>query len=95
MRGSGQAATVDRAGRVRLRTLTVEQVANRLEDRFALLTDGCSTARSHQRTLRRAIDWNYELCGPAERLLWGRLSVFAGGFDLEAAEEVCAGNGIT
>ncbi|MET7778637.1 hypothetical protein ACFYRG_43780 [Streptomyces mirabilis] len=95
MRGSGQAATGDRAGRVRLRTLTVEQVVDRLEDRFALLTGGCSTARPHQRTLRGAIDWSYELCGPAERLLCGRLSVFAGGFDLEAAEEVCAGKRIT
>nr|WP_275424814.1 LuxR C-terminal-related transcriptional regulator [Streptomyces sp. SID13726] len=75
----------------RLRTLSVEPVVERLEDRFALLTAGSRTAQPHQRTLRAAIDWSWELCGPAERLLWSRLSVFAGSFTLEAAEEVCAG----
>ena len=79
---------------VRLRTLTVEQVVERLEDRFALLTVGCRTTLPRQRTLRGMIEWSYELCTPAERLLWNRLSVFAGGFDLDAAEHVCAGDGI-
>ncbi|MEV1069582.1 LuxR C-terminal-related transcriptional regulator [Streptomyces sp. NPDC050263] len=78
----------------RLRTLTVEQAADRLEDRFTLLTGGSRTARPHQRTLRALIDWSYELCGPAERLLWSRLSVFTGSFALDAAEEVCAGEGV-
>ncbi|MFC8520176.1 ATP-binding protein [Streptomyces sp. NPDC057257] len=78
----------------RLRTLTVDQVVDRLEDRFALLTGGCRTALPHRRTLRGMIDWSHELCAPAERLLWQRLSVFAGGFSLEAAEGVCAGDGI-
>nr|WP_145909202.1 LuxR C-terminal-related transcriptional regulator [Kitasatospora viridis] len=78
----------------RLRTLTVEEVTHRLEDRFALLTGGCRSARPRQRTLRAAIDWSYELCSPAERLLWSRLSVFVGGFGLEAAEDVCSGAGI-
>ncbi|MPY63579.1 LuxR family transcriptional regulator, partial [Streptomyces spongiae] len=78
----------------RLRTLTVEQVTDRLEDRFALLTGGSRTARPRQRTLRALIDWSYELCSPAERLLWNRLSVFAGGFDLDAAEGVCSGDGV-
>ncbi|MFF3373747.1 ATP-binding protein [Streptomyces sp. NPDC002680] len=78
----------------RLRTLTVEQTLGRLEDRFALLTGGSRTARPHQRTLRALIDWSYELCTSAERLLWNRLSVFVGGFGLDAAEEVCAGEGI-
>ncbi|MGW0586143.1 ATP-binding protein, partial [Streptomyces sp. NPDC002920] len=78
----------------RLRTLTVEQTLGRLEDRFALLTGGSRTARPRQRTLRALIDWSYELCTPAERLLWNRLSVFAGGFGLDAAEDVCAGEGI-
>ncbi|MER5436814.1 LuxR C-terminal-related transcriptional regulator [Streptomyces sp. NPDC002588] len=78
----------------RLRTLTVEQVADRLEDRFGVLTSGSPTALPHQRTLRGTVDWSYELCAPAERLLWNRLSVFAGGFDLEAADGVCAGDGI-
>lgn len=78
----------------RLRTLTVEQAADRLEDRFALLTGGSRTVRPRQRTLRAAMDWSYELCSPAERLLWNRLSVFAGGFALDAAEDVCAGEGL-
>ncbi|MEU6225530.1 LuxR C-terminal-related transcriptional regulator [Streptomyces sp. NPDC047042] len=78
----------------RLRTLTVEQAAVRLEDRFALLTGGSRTARPRQRTLRAAMDWSYELCSPADRLLWNRLSVFAGGFGLDAAEDVCAGEGL-
>ncbi|MGJ5898529.1 winged helix-turn-helix domain-containing protein [Streptomyces niveiscabiei] len=78
----------------RLRTLSVGQLTDRLEDRFALLTGGSRTAPAHQRTLRGMIDWSYELCAPAERLLWNRLSVFAGGFSLEAAEAVCHGDGI-
>lgn len=78
----------------RLRTLTVEQVVERLADRFALLTGGSRTAGPRQRTLRAAMDWSYELCSPTERLLWNRLSVFAGGFALDAAEDVCAGEAI-
>ncbi|MET7474763.1 LuxR C-terminal-related transcriptional regulator [Streptomyces sp. NPDC005648] len=78
----------------RLRSLSVEQLVDRLEDRFTLLADGSGTASRQQRTLRAMIDWSYELCTPAERLLWQRLSVFAGGFTLEAAEAVCAGEGI-
>ncbi|MEV7394970.1 LuxR C-terminal-related transcriptional regulator [Streptomyces sp. NPDC091215] len=78
----------------RLRTLTVEQAVDRLEDRFSLLTSGSRTARPRQRTLRAAMDWSYELCSEAERLLWNRLSVFAGGFCLDAAEDVCAGEGL-
>ncbi|WP_330351324.1 ATP-binding protein [Streptomyces sp. NBC_00582] len=78
----------------RLRTLTVEQVADRLEDRLGLLTSGSPTAPPHQRTLRGTIAWSYELCAPVERLLWNRLSVFAGGFDLDAADSVCAVDGI-
>lgn len=78
----------------RLRTLSVGQMTDRLENRFALLTGGSRTAPVHQRTLRGMIDWSYELCAPAERLLWNRLTVFAGGFSLEAAEGVCSGEGI-
>lgn len=78
----------------RLRSLTVDEAVNRLEDRFGLLTSGNRTARPHQRTLRALIDWSHELCAPAERLLWHRLSVFAGDFGLDAAEAVCAGDGI-
>jgi len=78
----------------RLRTLTVEQTVERLEDRFALLTGGCRTTLPRQRTLRGMIEWSYELCTPAEQLLWKRLSAFTGGFALDAAEYVCAGDGI-
>ncbi|MDX3525206.1 MULTISPECIES: ATP-binding protein [Streptomyces] len=78
----------------RLRTLTLEQAVDRLEDRFALLTGGSRTARARQRTRRAAMEWSYELCSPAERQLWRRLSVFAGGFGLDAAERVCAGEDI-
>uniref|UniRef100_A0AAU2AH17 LuxR C-terminal-related transcriptional regulator n=1 Tax=Streptomyces sp. NBC_00093 TaxID=2975649 RepID=A0AAU2AH17_9ACTN len=78
----------------RLRTLTVEQVADRLADRFALLSGGCRTALPRQRTLRAAIEWSHDLCTPAERLLWNRLSVFDGSFGLDAAEDICSGEGI-
>jgi len=78
----------------RLRGLTVEQLADRSGSGFALLGGGSRTAPRHQRTLRGMIDWSHELCSPAEQLLWRRLSVFAGGFTLEAAEGVCAGDGI-
>ncbi|MER5729327.1 AAA family ATPase [Streptomyces sp. NPDC002138] len=75
----------------RLRTLSPAQVLDRLEDRFALLTGGARGALPRHRALRTAIGWSHELCTAGERLLWARLSVFAGRFDLEAAEYVCAG----
>ncbi|MET9469634.1 AAA family ATPase [Streptomyces sp. NPDC006544] len=75
----------------RLRTLSPAQVLSRLEDRFALLTGGSRGALPRHRALRTAIGWSHELCTTAERLLWARLSVFAGQFDLDAAEYVCAG----
>ncbi|MER6298478.1 regulator [Kitasatospora sp. NPDC001539] len=78
----------------RLRALSVEQITARLDDRFRLLTGGCRTALPRHQTLRTTIGWSHELCTVQERLLWARLSVFAGGFDLEAAEYVCAGDGI-
>ncbi|WP_230396724.1 ATP-binding protein [Streptomyces blattellae] len=78
----------------RLRTLTVDEVVNRLEDRFGLLTSGSRAALPHQRTLRGLIDWSHELCTASERLLWNRLSVFADDFCLSAAEAVCTGDGI-
>ncbi len=79
---------------VRLRALTAPQLLDRLNDRFRLLTAGSREALPRQQTLRALIDWSYALCTEQERLLWQRLSVFAGGLDLEAAEEVCAGDGI-
>ncbi|WP_416979900.1 ATP-binding protein [Streptomyces sp. T028] len=78
----------------RLRTLPVDQLTDRLRNRFALLNGGCRTTPPRQRTLHGMIEWSYDLCAPAERLLWNRLSVFVGGFGLDAAEEVCAGEGI-
>jgi non-specific serine/threonine protein kinase len=78
----------------RLQVLSPEQILNRLDDRFRLLTVGSRPGLPRHRTLRAMIDWSYELCSPPEQTLWARASVFAGGFDLEAAEAVCAGNGI-
>ena len=78
----------------RTRVLTVEQLARRLDDRFRLLTDGSRAALPRQQTLRAAIDWSYDLLDEPERALLRRLSVFAGGCSLEAAESVCAGEGI-
>ncbi|MGN9841006.1 ATP-binding protein [Nonomuraea sp. H19] len=79
---------------VRLRALSVQQLLDRLDDRFRLLTMGVRTALPRQQTLRALIDWSYTLCTDQERLLWHRLAVFSGGLDLEAAEQVCAGEGI-
>ncbi|WP_395575532.1 ATP-binding protein [Streptomyces sp. BK79] len=78
----------------RLGALSPAQVLQRLDDRFRLLTGGDRTALSRHRTLRTAIGWSHELCTPGERLLWARLSVFSGPFDLEAAEYVCSGEGL-
>jgi predicted ATPase/DNA-binding CsgD family transcriptional regulator len=73
---------------VRLRALPLGELASRLDQRLALLTSGHSGDR--HRTLRDAIGWSYDLCTPAERVMWTRLSVFAGPFTMHAAEEVCA-----
>ena len=75
----------------RLRTLSVEQLADRLDDRFRLLTGGSRTALPRHRTLRAVVDWSWELLSAAERGVLRRLSVFAGGASLQAAERVCAG----
>ncbi|MFC9975942.1 ATP-binding protein [Spirillospora sp. NPDC127200] len=78
---------------VRLRTMSVDQLLARIDDRFKLL--GTARAgRNRHRTLRAAIEWSHELCTGDERLLWARLSVFPGDFDLAAAEAVCAGPGL-
>jgi predicted ATPase/DNA-binding NarL/FixJ family response regulator len=74
----------------RVRVLAPQQILDRLTDRFALLTSGRRSAPARQQTLRACLDWSFDLCGKPERLLWARLSVFAGSFDLRAAEEVCA-----
>ncbi|WP_345361229.1 ATP-binding protein [Actinoallomurus liliacearum] len=79
---------------VRLRVLSVQQLLARLDDRFRLLTSGSRAVLPRHQTLRALIDWSYGLCTEPERLLWERVSVFSGGLDLEAAESVCAGDGI-
>ncbi|MGN9910107.1 BTAD domain-containing putative transcriptional regulator [Phytohabitans sp. LJ34] len=76
----------------RLRTMSLDQLANRLDDRFRLLTGGSRTALPRHRTLRAVVDWSWELLTDAERTVLRRLSVFSGGASLEAAERVCAGD---
>jgi predicted ATPase len=78
----------------RVRELTLPQIAEHLDERFELLTRGNRAALPRQQTLQAAIDWSYNLLSEAERVLFTRLSVFAGGWTLEAAEAVCAGDGI-
>jgi len=73
----------------RLRTMTIEQLANRLDDRFRLLTSGSRTALPRHKTLRAVVDWSWDLLTEAERMVLRRLSVFSGGTSLEAAERVC------
>jgi non-specific serine/threonine protein kinase len=73
----------------RLRSLSLRGLADRLDQRFRLLTGGDRTALARQQTLQAAVDWSYALLHPAEQQLLGRLSVFAGSFDLAAAEAVC------
>jgi non-specific serine/threonine protein kinase len=78
----------------RVRGMTVEQIAARLDDCFRLLTGGRRTALQRQQTLRATIDWSHDLLTEAERVLLRRLSVFAGGWTLEAAEAVCGSWGL-
>jgi predicted ATPase/class 3 adenylate cyclase len=74
----------------RINVLTAEQIAERLDDRFRLLTGGSRTAMPRHQTLRAAIDWTYELLSDDERALLRRLSVFRGGWTLDAAQDICA-----
>ncbi len=73
----------------RVKVLSPEQIAARLDDRFRLLTGGSRTALPRQQTLRATIDWSYSLLSEQEKTLFRRLAVFAGGWTLEAAESVC------
>jgi predicted ATPase len=75
----------------RVRLLTPEQIAARLDDRFALLTGGSRAALERHQTLRAAVDWSYDALSEPERAVLRRLSVFAGGCTIEAAEAVCTG----
>jgi predicted ATPase/class 3 adenylate cyclase len=76
----------------RVRAMSVQQIAARLDDRFRLLNRGDRTAFPRQQTLRALIDWSHDLLDPRERKLFRRLAVFAGGWTHDAAESVCAGD---
>jgi len=78
----------------RVRVLSVDQILDKLHDRLGLLTSGSRTATGRHQTLVAAIDWSYNLLSAAERRLFRRLAVFSGGWTLEAAEAVCAGDGV-
>ena len=78
----------------RLRTISIDQLANGLDDRFRLLTSGSRTAMPRHKTLRAVVDWSWELLTDAERMVLRRLSTFSGGASLEAAERVCVGDAV-
>jgi predicted ATPase/class 3 adenylate cyclase len=78
----------------RIRLFSPEEIASRLDDRFRLLISGSRTATPRQQTLRGAIEWSYSLLAEPERILFRRLAVFAAGWTFEAAEAVCAGDGL-
>src|SRR5205807_5421755 len=78
----------------RVKALPVEKLNERLDDMFRLLTGGSRTALPRPKTLRALIDWSYDLLSPSEKALFRRLSVFAGGWTLEAAEAVCVEEGV-
>jgi predicted ATPase/class 3 adenylate cyclase len=78
----------------RLRSMSLGELHDRLDQRFRLLTGGSRTALERQQTLRATVGWSYSLLTGAEQVLLGRLSVFAGGFGLDAAEAVCGSGGI-
>ncbi len=78
----------------RVRMMTPGEIAERLDERFRLLTGGARTAVERHQTLQQAVDWSYDLLAPREQDLLNRLGVFAGGFTLDAAESVAAGDGI-
>jgi predicted ATPase/class 3 adenylate cyclase len=74
----------------RVRTMSIDEIARRLDDRFRLLTGGSHAALERHQTLRTAIDWSYHLMSEQEKLLFARLAVFSGGWTVEAAEQVCS-----
>ena len=78
----------------RLRTMSLDQLAHRLDDRFRLLTSGSRTALPRHRTLRAVVNWSWELLTDAERMVLRRLAVFSGGASLDAAEQVCGGDSV-
>jgi non-specific serine/threonine protein kinase len=79
---------------VRLRSLSPEQILSRLDSRFQLLSSGGAGVVPRHRTLQATLEWSYGLLTGPEQIMWRRVSVFAGSFDLDAAEAVCAGDAI-
>ena len=79
---------------VRLASMTPGDLLERLDDRFRLLAADRRAGPGHSQALRATVEWSHELLGVQERILWRRLSVFAGGFSLAAAEAVCSGGGL-
>jgi predicted ATPase/DNA-binding CsgD family transcriptional regulator len=79
---------------VRLASMTADDLRDRLDDRLRLLAAGHRVGPERNQTLRATVDWSYELLAEEERLLWRRLTVFAGSFGLSAAEHVCSGGGL-
>jgi predicted ATPase/DNA-binding CsgD family transcriptional regulator len=77
-----------------LRVLSPSEILERLNDKLTLLSDPTSSSPLRQRGLEELIEWSYHLCSPEERLLWARLSVFSGSFDLAAVEAICSGDGL-
>ena len=73
----------------RLRSLTVEELLDRIDDRFAILNRGDPTASPHHHSLAALVRWSYDLCSPVEQLLWQRLAVFRGSPDLAGVQAVC------
>jgi predicted ATPase/class 3 adenylate cyclase len=78
----------------RLSSMSLRHLSERLDQRFRLLTGGSRNALPRQQTLQATVDWSFDLLSTAERETMRRLSVFAGGFELEAAEAICAADGI-
>ena len=78
----------------RVKVLSIPNLAHRLNERFRILTGGSRTALTRQNTFRALIDWSYDLLAPQEQTFFNRLGIFAGGFSLDAATAVCAGEGI-
>jgi non-specific serine/threonine protein kinase len=85
---SGMPLAIELAA-ARVKIMSVDEIAKRLDDRFSLLTSGNRTALPRHQTLRAAIDWSYDLLTHPEQILFSRLAVFVGGFTLEEAEAVC------
>jgi predicted ATPase/class 3 adenylate cyclase len=78
----------------RVKVLSIPNLAQRLNERFRILTGGSRTALPRQKTLSALIDWSYDLLAPQEQMLFNRLGIFASGFSLDAATAVCSGDGL-